>query len=420
MEKLVQPLEVLMTRGRKFIVFRSIFYPLIVIAFVFSLKSVQPDVPVLKIIILSGIGYSATILWLLAFHFKKILPYIGFPIGTIDITVVTLVFLQIDNEVARIVLSLIYVIIIIPSTLHTSLIEGTYMAVISALEGIVVVLLIKYGIIIPSSSFEFTSLSYYYFVFTAPVVYLLFAVLLGHYAELDRKKSAKLEKLYKIIKVLNQKTQASSEIIIENMTEGLLVLDENGKIIKSNKAAASLLGMDNLFGQHVESINKHIRSDFAKLFTAFKQKMPFTLEINIREPEIRILKATASTLRLKGVLNLIIVLEDITPSWGMVFDAISKMPIRGAIVRIFGREYNRLLETMVTDNEGRFQFLVKPGIYYIKVIKDGYRFPSHAGTGYQGETIEVTKQKKAMINVKIPLDKIIKEVKMLDNSLINQ
>ena len=90
----------------------------------------------------------------------------------------------------------------------------------------------------------------------------------------------------------------------------------------------------------------------------------------------------------------------------MVYDSRTNQPIRTAIVRIFDKKTKKLLETRVTDEEGRFQFLVRPGEYFLQVTKQGYQFPSKEAGVYRGETIAVKEKKKGLINVKVPLDKM--------------
>lgn len=61
-------------------------------------------------------------------------------------------------------------------------------------------------------------------------------------------------------------------------------------------------------------------------------------------------------------------------SWGRIMDAKNKKPINNAIVRIFDMEYNKLLDTQITDRQGRYGFLVGgPSNYYLTVSKEGYR-----------------------------------------------
>lgn len=100
--------------------------------------------------------------------------------------------------------------------------------------------------------------------------------------------------------------------------------------------------------------------------------------------------------------------------WGIVYDAQSKAPVALAIVRIFNDKTRKLLETRVTDKEGRFGFLVPPGHYYLTVTKGGYTYASRMvtpGTSqddvyanlYHGAVLAITSQKE-VINVNIPID----------------
>lgn len=90
-------------------------------------------------------------------------------------------------------------------------------------------------------------------------------------------------------------------------------------------------------------------------------------------------------------------------NYGMVYDAEAKEPIARAVVQIFESEYNKLLSTQMTDNEGRFLMVVDPGNYYIKVIKSNYKFPSASvSEGYHGASFTV-KQKQELL-YQIPMD----------------
>jgi|GEM_PF-995192 general secretion pathway protein G len=59
-------------------------------------------------------------------------------------------------------------------------------------------------------------------------------------------------------------------------------------------------------------------------------------------------------------------------TWGVVRDQLSGKPVTQAIIRIFEGKYNKLLETQVTDREGRYHFRVGPNTYYLTVTKAGY------------------------------------------------
>lgn len=70
--------------------------------------------------------------------------------------------------------------------------------------------------------------------------------------------------------------------------------------------------------------------------------------------------------------------------WGVVYNSISKLPIELAIVRLYklpeadkrGFYSGRLVQTRVTDKDGRYFFLVNKGTYRIRVKKPGFDFPS--------------------------------------------
>jgi hypothetical protein len=64
--------------------------------------------------------------------------------------------------------------------------------------------------------------------------------------------------------------------------------------------------------------------------------------------------------------------------------------IAKVIVRIFDKEYNKLLETQVTGRDGRYGFLVGPNVFYVTASKPGYatfRTPDIDLTGAEGSTV---------------------------------
>jgi len=95
--------------------------------------------------------------------------------------------------------------------------------------------------------------------------------------------------------------------------------------------------------------------------------------------------------------------------WGVVFNAETGQPLSLAIVRIYETKYNRLLERAVTDNQGRYGFLVKPGEFYITCSKAGFVFPSKEKKStfyekiYTGGNFKIT-DKNQSIAFNIPLD----------------
>jgi hypothetical protein len=60
-------------------------------------------------------------------------------------------------------------------------------------------------------------------------------------------------------------------------------------------------------------------------------------------------------------------------SWGIVYDKETNKPLSNVIVRIFEPKYQKLLETAITDNKGRYAFLLGPNEYSSTYEKGGYR-----------------------------------------------
>ncbi|MBT7348797.1 carboxypeptidase regulatory-like domain-containing protein, partial [Candidatus Falkowbacteria bacterium] len=100
--------------------------------------------------------------------------------------------------------------------------------------------------------------------------------------------------------------------------------------------------------------------------------------------------------------------------WGIVYDAASKKPVDLAVVRVYNAETKKLVRTKVTDKAGRYEFILKPGKYYIEVQKKDYKFPckildkvttdGHFEDVYYGEVIEV--QERDAVSMPIALDPI--------------
>ncbi|MBI4449732.1 carboxypeptidase regulatory-like domain-containing protein, partial [Candidatus Uhrbacteria bacterium] len=82
-------------------------------------------------------------------------------------------------------------------------------------------------------------------------------------------------------------------------------------------------------------------------------------------------------------------------SWGTVADAVARSPLHLAIVRLFDTEFNKLLETAVTDRYGRYSFLVGKSVFYVTGQKTGY-------AQAKSDTIDLTK-KEGVVGVDLRL-----------------
>lgn len=100
--------------------------------------------------------------------------------------------------------------------------------------------------------------------------------------------------------------------------------------------------------------------------------------------------------------------------WGMVYNAITKMPIDLAVVRLIDVVQNRVVQSKVTDRVGRYHFFVEPGKYKIEITKNDFNFPP---TYLQGKKedgniadlylgTEILMEKAGPVSFNIPLDPI--------------
>ena len=101
--------------------------------------------------------------------------------------------------------------------------------------------------------------------------------------------------------------------------------------------------------------------------------------------------------------------------WGVIYNSLTKMPIDLAVVRLVEAQTGRVVRTRITDKEGRYFFMAKPGIYKIEVKKPGFIFPTvHLRDAkedfqyldvYHGEIIQVREASRQIV-ANIPLDPI--------------
>ena len=84
-------------------------------------------------------------------------------------------------------------------------------------------------------------------------------------------------------------------------------------------------------------------------------------------------------------------------SWGITFDAKKRKPVGRVIVRIFDKKFNKLLETQVTDGNGKYGFFVRRNVYYMTAEKQGYK-------KYTSPDIDLSMKDEALVDQNIPLE----------------
>lgn len=99
--------------------------------------------------------------------------------------------------------------------------------------------------------------------------------------------------------------------------------------------------------------------------------------------------------------------------WGTVYNSLTKLPVDLAMVRLVDPETKRIIQSRVTDFNGRYILFADPGTYQIEVSKVGFVFPTAVLSGvhtdgrlvdlYHGEKVAVEEEDRP-ISVNIPLD----------------
>lgn len=82
----------------------------------------------------------------------------------------------------------------------------------------------------------------------------------------------------------------------------------------------------------------------------------------------------------------------------MVYDAASRQTLGQTVVRIFDKRFNKLLETQVTDKDGRYAFFTGPNVYTVTAEKPGYE-------KFQSKDIDLTKGDERVVKEPIQLKK---------------
>lgn len=116
--------------------------------------------------------------------------------------------------------------------------------------------------------------------------------------------------------------------------------------------------------------------------------------------------------RLWSLLMTLFGLRKRSRPWGTVYDSVTKQPLDPVMVTLSDMD-GKEIATSITDMDGRYGFLVGPGMYRITPAKTHYSFPSAKLVGktsdevypnlYFGYPIEIT-QESEVITKNIPMD----------------
>jgi len=84
--------------------------------------------------------------------------------------------------------------------------------------------------------------------------------------------------------------------------------------------------------------------------------------------------------------------------WGIVFDQATRKAVDRVVIRIFDKKFNKLLETQVTDANGKYGFFVRRNVYYVTAEKEGFE-------KYVSPDIDLTDKDEALVDQNISLNK---------------
>jgi PAS domain-containing protein len=210
------------------------------------------------------------------------------------------------------------------------------------------------------------------------------------------------EQLYKQLSV-------KTATIMENIADAIIVIDSQGDVVMINRACKDLFNLtDFVIGKKAYSIA--ILSDFEAyneaLSFVFNSGRPIDFKITLKPPFSGLLKCSMTPIE-DGRGGVVFFMRNMSPPWGHVYDSLTMQPVFQADVRLFNDKNNKILETVRTDETGRYVFYVQPGTYYIRVFRDGYHFPTEKKNGYRGEIIRVESKDDAIIKKDILIDSIV-------------
>ena len=85
--------------------------------------------------------------------------------------------------------------------------------------------------------------------------------------------------------------------------------------------------------------------------------------------------------------------------WGVVYDAKKRVKLERVVVRIFDKKFNKLLETQVTDADGRYGFIASKNIYYITAEKKGY-------AKFVSPDVNMLEAQETIVDLPVPLQAV--------------
>lgn len=237
----------------------------------------------------------------------------------------------------------------------------------------------------------------------------ILAFMSNYFFEILRIRERKIHHLADLNKKLYQKSKATSDEIFKKMREALVVIDKKHRIVQYNNAFKQIVnGQDNLINKNITNLPIEFADDIKKYIKEIEINQSESIQFKTVDRAKHNYTVHISLIKLaQDETGYIMLINKHALPWGTVFDSVTKNPIDLVLVRLINGENKRVIETKVTDREGRFGFIVPAGKYYIFVSKEGFKFPSDkTKQGYRGEQIEIKTDSEGVIKINIPIDQI--------------
>jgi len=194
--------------------------------------------------------------------------------------------------------------------------------------------------------------------------------------------------------------------LLDSISDGVIAVDERMRVLLFNIKAEAITGWT------VPEANRRVYDQFLSLprklvETCFKTGTNVNIDEFVSKRKdgrkINLSANLAPVILKKQTIGVIISFREIIKKWGNVLDIKTGKPIHLAMVRIFDVAFNRLKETKLTDEQGRYGFLVNKGEYYLTVNKNGYK-------ELKTSPIKITKKEQAFIGQDLFLEPLESEV----------
>lgn len=236
---------------------------------------------------------------------------------------------------------------------------------------------------------------------------IILAFMSNYFFEMLRRREKKIQHLAELNKKLYQKSKTTSDEIFKKMDEALVVFDKSFNIVQYNIAFKNMVSSQtDLINRNISTLPFDFCDEIKKYIKEAEENQSKSIQFKTVDASKHNYTIRISLLELaKNEHGYIVLINKHALPWGTVFDSLTKKPIDLVLVRLMNGTDKRVIETKVTDREGRFGFIVPAGKYYIFVSKEGFEFPSRKSKqGYRGEQITINSDSEGIIKIDVPLD----------------